>query len=194
MRSVRKKRAMKFELSFSNKEVTPWGGMVFLKQMLLKMNFREQINQCDVLPTQNSNRGHDVSTLLESFITSVWCGANRFLHTEVTRSDRALSKIFDWKTVPGQDAYKRYFNKFDQVKNQQVGHYFFKWIFESVNINYFTLDIDSTIMTRYGNQEGAKKGYNPVKKGRNSHHPIIAFVNDIRMVANFWLRSGNSST
>lgn len=194
MRSVRKKRAMKFELSFSNKEVTPWGGMVFLKQMLLKMNFREQINQCDVLPTQNSNRGHDVSTLLESFITSVWCGANRFLHTEVTRSDRALSKIFDWKTVPGQDAYKRYFNKFDQVKNQQVGHYFFKWIFESVTINYFTLDIDSTIMTRYGNQEGAKKGYNPVKKGRNSHHPIIAFVNDIRMVANFWLRSGNSSS
>ncbi|MEY5049126.1 MAG: hypothetical protein RLZZ175_2485 [Bacteroidota bacterium] len=76
---------MKFELSFSNKEVTPWGGMVFLKQMLLKMNFREQINQCDVLPNQNSNRGHDVSTLLESFITSVWCGANRFLHSEVTR-------------------------------------------------------------------------------------------------------------
>ena len=26
--------------------------------------------------------------------------------------------------------------------------------------------------------------------GRNSHHPIIAFVNDAKMVANFWLRSG----
>ncbi|KXK44415.1 MAG: hypothetical protein UZ11_BCD004000121, partial [Bacteroidetes bacterium OLB11] len=24
---------MKFELSFTNKEITPWGGMVFLKQM-----------------------------------------------------------------------------------------------------------------------------------------------------------------
>lgn len=107
---------MKFELSFSNKEVTPCGGMVFLKQMLTKMNFREQINQCTVLPTQNSNRGHDVATLLESFITSVWCGANRFLHTEVTRADHDLAQIFDWKTTPGNDAYKRYFNKFDQVK------------------------------------------------------------------------------
>ncbi len=185
---------MKFELSFSNKEVTPWGGMVFLKQMLSKMSFREQIYQCDVLPTQNSNRGHDVATLLESFITSVWCGANRFLHTEVTRADYALAQIFDWETVPGQDAYKRYFNKFNQVKNQEVSHHFFKWIFQSLSINYFTLDIDSTIMTRYGQQQGAKKGYNPIKRGRNSHHPIIAFVNDVRMVANFWLRSGNTSS
>ncbi len=185
---------MKFELSFSNKEVTPWGGMVFMKQMLSKMSFREQINLCAALPTQNSNRGHDVATLLESFITSIWCGANRFLHTEVTRADYALAQIFDWKTTPGQDAYKRYFNKFDQVKNQEVSHHFFKWIFQSLNINYFTLDIDSTIMTRYGEQEGAKKGYNPIKRGRNSHHPIIAFVNDVRMVANFWLRSGNTSS
>ncbi len=185
---------MKFELSFSNKEVTPWGGMVFMKQMLSKMSFREQINLCTVLPTQNSNRGHDVATLLESFIASIWCGANRFLHTEVTRADHALAQIFDWKTTPGQDAYKRYFNKFDQVKNQEVSHHFFKWIFQSLNINYFTLDIDSTIMTRYGEQEGAKKGYNPIKRGRNSHHPIIAFVNDVRMVANFWLRSGNTSS
>jgi hypothetical protein len=50
------------------------------------------------------------------------------------------------------------------------------------------------VITRYGQQEGANKGYNPKKKGRNSHHPIIAFVNDVKMVANFWLRSGNSSS
>ncbi len=48
-------------------------------------------------------------------------------------------------------------------------------------------------MTRYGNQEGALRGYNPKKKGRNSHHPLMAFVADVRMVANFWLRSGNTS-
>jgi hypothetical protein len=194
MRSVREKRGMKFELSFTNKEVTPWGGMVFLKQMLDKIGFRQQIEKCDSLPVQNSNRGYAVSVLLESFITGIWCGANRFLHTEVTRSDRALGKIFDWKNTPGQDAYKRYFGKFTQSVNQQVSHHFFGWFFQNLQINYFTLDIDSTIMTRYGEQEGAKKGYNPKKSGRKSHHPIIAFVNEVRMVANFWLRSGNSSS
>jgi len=168
--------------------------MVFLKQMLDKMELKKQISSCKSLPTQNSNRGHSVEVLLESFMTSIWCGANRFLHTEITRSDRALSKIFDWKKVPGNDAYKRYFNKFSQPVNQAVSRHFFSWFFEKLNFDYFTLDIDSTIFTRYGEQEGAKKGYNPSKRGRNSHHPVIAFVNEIRMVANFWLRSGNSSS
>jgi Transposase DDE domain. len=185
---------MKFDLSFTNKEITPWGGMVFLKQMLDKIGFRAQIENCSSLPIQGSNRGYNISVILESFITSIWCGANRFLHTEVTRSDRSLGKIFDWAQVPGQDAYKRYFHKFTQSINQDVSHHFFSWFFKNIQINYFTLDIDSTIMTRYGEQEGAKKGYNPKKRGRPSHHPIIAFVNDVRMVANFWLRSGNSSS
>jgi hypothetical protein len=185
---------MKFELSFTNQEITPWGGMVFLKQMLGKIGFRDTINSCTSLPVQASNRGHSIAVILESFITSVWCGANRFIHTEVTRSDRALAKIFNWSVVPGQDAYKRYFNKFSQSLNQSVSQHFFSWFFQNLNINYFTLDIDSTIMTRYGEQEGAKKGYNPQKRGRKSHHPIIAFVNDVRMVANFWLRSGDSSS
>lgn len=185
---------MKFELSYTSKEITPWGGMVFLKQMLDKMRFREHIQTCETLPSQNSNRGHSIPELLESFIASIWCGANRFLHTEITRSDVVLARIFDWKKVPGNDAFKRYFNKFSQPINQSVGSHFFKWFFKNLNIDYFTLDVDSTIFTRYGEQDGANKGYNPQKRGRKSHHPIIAFVNEVRMVANFWLRSGDTSS
>ncbi|MQL46424.1 transposase, partial [Escherichia coli] len=45
---------------------------------------------------------------------------------------------------------------------------------------------------RYGEQEGSKRGYNPQKPGRNSHHPLIAFIPQLRMVANAWLRPGNT--
>ena len=168
--------------------------MVFLKQMLDKNEFKNQIYNYKSLPTQNSNRGYDISVILESFITSIWCGANRFLHTEVTRADKTLGNIFGWKQTPDQDAYKRYFSKFTQATNQEVSNYFFRWFFQNLNINYFTFDIDSSVITRYGSQQGAKKGYNPKKKGRKSHHPIIAFVNDVKMVANFWLRSGDTSS
>jgi hypothetical protein len=139
---------MKFELSFINKEITPWGGMVFLKQMLDKIGFRSQLEQCDSLPVSLSNNSYKKEVLLESFITSIWCGASRFLHTEVTRADKALGKIFDWEKTPAQDAYKRYFGKFTQNTNQQVGHHFFSWFFQKLNINYFTLDIDSSLITR----------------------------------------------
>jgi hypothetical protein len=49
-------------------------------------------------------------------------------------------------------------------------------------------------VTRYGIQEGSAKGYNRHKPGRKSQHPILAFVADIEMAANFWLRSGDAHT
>ncbi len=45
-------------------------------------------------------------------------------------------------------------------------------------------------MTRYGQQEGSKVGYNPQKPGRASQHPLIAFMAETRMVINAWLRPG----
>jgi hypothetical protein len=68
-----------------------------------------------------------------------------------------------------------------------------KWFFAQVPIQKFTLDLDSTVCTRYGEQEGSAKGYNPHKRGRNSHHPLMAFISDLRMTANAWLRPGNTS-
>jgi len=157
MRSNRKKACMNFDISFTNKEITPWGGMIFLKQMLEKIGFRDLITSNPDLPVSGSNRGYKTSTIIEGFITSVWCGANRFLHTEVTRHDAALGKIFGWKNTPGQDTYKRSFSKFAQVTNQKISDYFFSWIFDNIHFNHFILDVDSSVMTPYGKQQGAKK-------------------------------------
>ena len=87
--------------------------MVFLKQMLQKIGFRELIENNKDLPISLSNRGYKTSTIIEGFITSIWCGANRFLHTEITRHDAALKKIFGWNNAPGQDTYQRFFSKFN---------------------------------------------------------------------------------
>lgn len=53
--------------------------------------------------------------------------------------------------------------------------------------------MDSSIMIRYGDQETVKKGYNPRKNRRKSCHPIIKFINDVRMVIKFCFRSGYRS-
>jgi len=185
---------MKYEISYTNKEITPWGGMVFLRQMLNKIGFKEQVGQCPYLPQPGSNRGYEPRTIIEAFLVSIWCGANRFLHTEITRQDETLRKIFEWKQAPAQDVFKRYFGKFTQSINQEVSNYFYKWIFDNIHFDNYTLDCDSSVLTRYGEQQGAKKGYNPQKRGRLSHHPMIAFISDVKLVANMWLRSGNTSS
>jgi hypothetical protein len=113
---------------------------------------------------------------------------------EVTRQDKVIRDLFDWEQMPGNRAFQRYFNKFDQVRNQEVFTYLYQWFFSNLHFDNYTLDFDSTILVRYGNQEGAKKGYNPKKPGRKSQHPIMAFIHECRMVANLWLRPGDSYT
>jgi len=68
----------------------------------------------------------------------------------------------------------------------------FHWFFNQLQFNNVTLDLDSTVITRYGEQQGAKKGYNSKKPGRNSHHPLMAFIPEVRMIANAWMREGNT--
>lgn len=185
---------MKYEISFVNKEITPWSGLVFLRRMMDKMQFCSHLSACEVLPEPGSNRGYKAIEIIEAFMVSVWWGANRFLHTEVTRHDLALAKIFGWKRAPANDTYKRFFRKFDLPKSNRLSDHLFGWIFQNVAFDRYTLDCDSTILTRYGDQQGAGKGYNPKKPGRLSHHPLMAFVNDLKLVANFWLRSGEAHT
>lgn len=57
-----------------------------------------------------------------------------------------------------------------------------------------TLDVDSTAITRFGHQQGAEVGYNPRYHGRKSHHPLLAFLTELNLIVNFWLRPGNSHT
>lgn len=184
---------MDLKLEFTDKEISPWGGIYLMKKMLDKMDFDGIIKELS-LPEPGSYRGYSANQLVKQFITSIWCGANKFEHTEVTRQDEVVRQFWGFERMAGHKSFQRFFAKFDHSKNQQIFTPLYQWFFNKLQFDNFTLDVDSTIHTRYGSQEGAKKGYNPKKPGRLSHHPLMAFIADCKMVANFWQRSGDSYT
>jgi len=181
------------KIAYTDKEITAFGGISLMKQMLERISIKEELEGMD-LPKQGSNRGYKPIQLIINFWIGIWCGANRYEHLEVTRRDEVIREIFGWKRMSGHKAMARYLEKFEQGINQKVFTRMYQWFFEKLKFDNYTLDCDSTIMTRYGEQEGVEKGYNPKKRGRKSHHPLVAFVNESRMVSNFWLRKGNSHT
>jgi hypothetical protein len=184
---------MVFQLPYEyvDKSVTPWGGMRLMKEFLNKTNIEQQINLLD-LPKPGSNRGYDSYNIIESFFVSVWLGANRFAQSGILRYDKVLPQIFGWKDVPSQSTYSRFFNKFSQASNHKFFTSLQQWFFTELQLKNLTVDFDSSVVTRYGDQQGATKGYNPAKPGRNSHHPLFAFVAETRMVLNAWLRQGKT--
>lgn len=97
-----------FSVSFSNREVTAWGGLALFKQMLDSMEFREAAARWG-LPEPKSNRGCAPLQLIEQFIVSIWCGACRFAHAETVRMDSTLVRLFGWTQAAGHKAIMRLF-------------------------------------------------------------------------------------
>ncbi|MEO6022379.1 MAG: hypothetical protein ABIP64_04540 [Burkholderiales bacterium] len=67
---------MEFELRFSDKEITAWGGMGIMKRLLDHLGFESAL-AASGLPQLGSNRGYRPEQPLTQFMLSVWCGANR---------------------------------------------------------------------------------------------------------------------
>ena len=61
---------MEFELRFSDKEITAWGGMGLMKRMLDHIEFGTALKACG-LPVLGSNRGYAPEQLVQQFMLSV---------------------------------------------------------------------------------------------------------------------------
>ncbi len=162
-------------------------------KLLEECRFDERLEQSGIT-VQDSNRGYKPFQLILGLFAGVWCGASCFGHLDVVRYDTVLCKLLGWERGADHRVYQRYFNKFSQAVNQRVFGWQFGWFFSELVFDNYTLDFDSMMIVREGSQEGAAKGYNPKRPGRPSYHPLLVFVSDVRMIANYWLRSGNTAS
>jgi len=116
-------------LRFTDKEITAWwGGMGLMKRMLDHMGFEAALSQAG-LPQPGSNRGYAPEQLITQFMRSVWCGAIRFEHREVTRHDPVLKRNFGIKRMANFKAVMRLFRRFTQNSNPAVMIKLYGWLF-----------------------------------------------------------------
>jgi len=192
LNSSQKRRASQIEIEFTDKPITPFGGMALIMRFFEKLKIKRVLQHG--LPDQRTSpNATPVLDIAISFVAAVLCGATRFSHVERIRNDRALSEILGMDSVPCASTVTRYFNAFTHGQVELLSQRLWKWTLKRFpkTVNACTLDLDSSVFTRYGEQEGARKGYNPKKPGRPSHRPIFAFLAELKIVANLWLRSGN---
>ncbi len=181
------------KIEYSDKKVTPFGGMKLLKNFIDKTRVIEDLKSVN-LPIGFSNIAYDPINIIQGFWLAIFTGASRYIHADWLRYDTTLQTIFEIDKLPSQSTYSRFFHKFNIEKNSEIFPILQQKFLSQLDVGPLTIDLDSTVITRYGEQEGAKKGYNPKKPGRNSHHPIIAFIDQTKMIANTWMRSGNTSS
>ena len=174
--------------------VTPFGGMSVFLAFLQKIGYRGQVSAH--LPVQlESPNAIDPAQTYTAFLISVVAGARRFAHTSLLRADRALHALLGIQRFPTDGTIRNLFKRFTQGMVVRMYEPLWAWQVERLppRAQGYSLDLDSTVFERYGQQEGVKRGYNPRKPGRGSHHRLLAVLGEAYFVLHGWLRSGNTA-
>jgi len=185
-------------IGYTDKKITSYGGFSLIAKFFKKVGVKEALIK--IMPIkETSPNAMKADEKILGFITLLLAGATRFSHLLYVGDPESIKSLFGLNRLPlAGTTLTRYFNKIKTMwESEQVSEgiwNYMKSIVDWAKIKSDWLSFDSTVVTRYGKQEGAQKGYNPNKKGRPSHHPLLAFLNESRMVLNIWNRSGNTSS
>ncbi len=127
---------------------------------------------------------------------------------KVTRvwADSVLCKVASWVKIPVETTILRIFKEVSDRQISQIetlthilrGQHWRRLLRSGKSKSGIQpvqwIDVDSTVDTVCGRQEGSAKGYNPKKKGARSYHPQIAFLAETKEILQAWFRTGNAFT
>jgi hypothetical protein len=185
----------KVKIAFTKKKMTAYGGFALIAAFFEQIGFAEMIVKAMPI-TERSPNSMGVYGKVAAYAAMVFAGAERFSHLVYLGNKEVLAKIFGVKRLPdAATTITRMFHKLKDVKagdvlSRNIWTYLSRFIpWSAIREDWLTFD--SSIVPRYGEQEGAKKGYNPTKHGRPSHSPLMAFLNKSKYVVHLWNRSGN---
>jgi hypothetical protein len=184
--------AGKVQIEPTNETMTPFGGLVPWAAFTKKTGIFEALAQ-NSPAVRTSNNALSVYDIITSFSLTTLCDGTHFSDVNRLRHDPAIPELFGMKRVASDDTVRRFFKSID-IEDAR------SWIAGAASPicsalpNNYIVDWDSTIITRYGQQEDAVVGYNPTKRGRPSHHPLLAVVANTRLCLHYSHRPGNAAS
>jgi len=182
-----------YQIERTGSNLTPLGGLIAFA------SFVNELGILDVLESEfpvkrTSNNALPTRDILVGFMLTALLDGNRFSDIRFIQNDTVVGEAFGVKKrIPGDDTVRRLFEKVDSDSGRVLMYKVNQFLYKSLP-DYYILDWDSTVTTRYGTQEGVEVGYNPTKPGRGSHHPLVCSVAGVRLCLDVEMRPGNAHT
>jgi len=127
----------------------------------------------------------------------LFIGFNRIWHFIYIQLDSMLCSIFNVVKLPYVTTYWRYVDSLgiNQGKSLlKVISALRERVWQLCGIIYETIhiDIDTTVETIYGNQQGGRKGHNSRNRGKKGYRPVLCFIEETREYITGKLRKGET--
>lgn len=179
-------------ISFTDQRLTAHGGLIVWSHFLHQKKFRTSL--AGHLPHAPTSPNAYVPTdVALGFVGGILCGADKLSRVAWLQSDAAIAHVLGVEAIASQPTLSRFFGAFTQRSSSLLSrlHGAALWALPSRAEGY-TLDLDSwALLHEDGHQEGVATGY--TKRGiKPCQRPLIAALAEAKMIAHYWLRSGNT--
>jgi hypothetical protein len=182
-------------IEYTSKPLSGWGGLSLMFEYLEQIGFCDHLRDSVKEVKTSNNRVERFDSIL-TFLVTVLIGGSRFAHVQRVFHDEVVRRILGAKRLGSEDTVRRFFLSLSPSEAEDL--YTSLLQFSNALLIEHTsedvLDLDSTILERYGQQQGVAKGYHSSRGAQRSHHPLLAMLVRAKHIPLVWLRAGGAST
>jgi hypothetical protein len=179
---------------FEAKNLTAYGGLLPVASMLEKLGFQQLVEE--TLTVKRKTKAMTMFRFVLAMVLACCVGFSRLHHLRFLKREPMLTGILQVLKLPPQSTFWRFLAALHlgiarQLLEVQRRMRQRVWEAANVQLTEVTLDTDTTVHTLFGNQMGARKGYNPKNKGKQSYQPILTFLAETKEYVSGSLRTGD---
>ncbi len=194
------------KLETTDQGLTSYAGLLPVIRFVQKhLGFRGLCSET-VAHERGANAAYELADVIELTVLGVLGGAASLMGVCHVWADSVLRRVAGWTRLPVDTTLGRVFKEVDRrqvVALETLNHRLRGRVWrrlmqtgERLRSAAFVMwvDVDSTVETVFGDQEGTAKGYNEHKRGAKSYHPLLGFCAETKEILQGWLRSGDAYT
>jgi hypothetical protein len=183
-------------IAFDDAGLTHYGGVLFFHEFTRVLQLRRSLTRHLQYPRRNQD--YELSQMLLALVYPIVLGLDRLETASLLRSNGTFQYLTGLPSYPDPQTLRRFLLKAPPEFRQQLHRFndrlLRRFIHQPAHRSRLILDLDSTVLTVFGRQEGAEVGYNPRYRGKRSYDPLLCLEANSAFLWDTELRPGNAGT
>jgi len=181
-------------IAFNHRGLTHYGGIFFFHEFTRVLQLRDFLARH--LTYGRLRYDYSLSQMLLALIYPILLGLDRLETAAFLRTNGTFQYLTGLPSYPDPQSLRRFLlqapPEFREHLHRLNDRLLQRFIHQPQHRSRLMLDLDSTVVTVFGRQEGAAVGYNPRYRGKRSYDPLLCLEANSAFLWDTELRPGNA--
>jgi hypothetical protein len=184
------------KIAWNHKGLTHYGGVVFFHEFIQVLQWRRFASWN--LDYPRPHHRYSLPQILLALVYPIILGLDRLETSALLQANGTFQYLTGLPSYPDPQSLRRFLLKAPPEFRRQLHRFndrlLRRFIHQPEHRSRLILDLDSTVVTVFGRQEGAEVGYNPRDRGKRSYDPLLCLEANSSFLWDTELRPGNAGT